>query len=72
MYGKNILGAIRSTFLVKDGKVVKVWPSVKVDGHIDAVIAELGGASPSAATSKPKAKTTAKATPKAKAKAKSK
>ena len=41
MYGKKVLGAIRSTFLVKDGKIVKVWPSVKVDGHIEAVLAAL-------------------------------
>ena len=44
MYGKKILGAIRSTFLIKDGVVAKVWPSVKVDGHVDAVIASLSGA----------------------------
>ena len=43
MYGKKILGAIRSTFLIKDGKIVKAWPSVKVDGHVDAVIAALSG-----------------------------
>jgi peroxiredoxin Q/BCP len=41
MYGKKVLGAIRSTFLVKDGKIVKAWPSVKVDGHVDAVIEAL-------------------------------
>lgn len=51
MYGKKILGAIRSTFLVKDGVVAKVWPSVKVDGHVDEVIAALG---------KPKAKARAR------------
>lgn len=43
MYGKKILGAIRSTFLVKDGVIVKAWPSVKVDGHVDAVLAALSG-----------------------------
>lgn len=41
MYGKKVLGTIRSTFLVKDGKIVKAWPSVKVDGHVDAVIEAL-------------------------------
>lgn len=41
MYGKKVLGAIRSTFLIKDGKVVKTWRSVKVDGHADAVIEAL-------------------------------
>ena len=28
--------------------VVKVWPSVKVDGHVDAVMAALGGKAPAA------------------------
>jgi peroxiredoxin Q/BCP len=41
MDGKKVLGAIRSTFLVRDGKVVKVWRGVKVDGHVDAVIEAL-------------------------------
>ncbi len=45
MYGKKVLGAIRSTFLIKGGVVVKVWPSVKVDGHVDAVLAALNGKS---------------------------
>lgn len=42
MYGKKVEGVLRSTFLVKDGKVVRVFPSVKVDGHADAVLAALG------------------------------
>ena len=41
MYGKKVEGAIRSTFLIKKGKVVKVWPSVKVDGHVDQVLEAL-------------------------------
>ncbi len=69
MYGKQVLGAIRSTFLVKDGKVVKVWPSVKVDGHVEQVVAALGGKDASA---KAKAPAKAKAKAKAPAKAKSK
>jgi peroxiredoxin Q/BCP len=77
MYGKKVLGAIRSTFLIKDGKIGKVWPSVKVDGHVEAVIAALGGKSDAgAATAKtkpaPKAKAKAKAAPKKKTKAKAK
>jgi thioredoxin-dependent peroxiredoxin len=44
MYGKKILGAIRSTFLVKDGRVIAVFPKVKVDGHADEVLAALRGA----------------------------
>jgi peroxiredoxin Q/BCP len=73
MYGKKILGAIRSTFLVKDGVVAKVWPSVKVDGHVDAVIASLTGATEKkspAALSATNATTKRPAAAKAKAKAK--
>ena len=43
MYGKKVLGTIRSTFLVKDGKIAKAWPNVKVDAHIDQVLAALAG-----------------------------
>ncbi len=43
MYGKKVLGTIRSTFLVRDGKIVKAYPSVKVDGHADQVLAFLKG-----------------------------
>lgn len=58
MYGRKVLGCIRSTFLVRDGRVVRVFPSVKVDGHADAVLAALGGTAGSAAapTKKPAAK----------------
>ncbi|HEX3343551.1 MAG TPA: peroxiredoxin [Polyangiaceae bacterium] len=39
MYGKEVEGVIRSTFLVgPDGKLAKAWRSVKVDGHVDKVI----------------------------------
>ncbi len=42
MYGKEVEGVIRSTFLVQpDGKLAKAWRSVKVDGHVDKVIAAL-------------------------------
>jgi thioredoxin-dependent peroxiredoxin len=38
-YGKKAMGIERSTFLIDaDGKVVKVWPRVKVDGHDQEVI----------------------------------
>lgn len=33
----------RSTFLIgKDGKVTRVWPSVKVDGHANEVLGAIG------------------------------
>lgn len=69
MYGKKVLGTIRSTFLVKDGKVARVWPSVKVDGHADEVLAFLkgdGGAKAPAAKA-PAKKKAASAAPKKKA-----
>jgi peroxiredoxin Q/BCP len=41
MYGKKSLGIQRSTFLLKNGKVVKVWPKVKVEGHAAEVLSSL-------------------------------
>ena len=42
MYGKKTLGIQRSTFLIgPDGKVAKVWKSVKVEGHDQQVLAAL-------------------------------
>ena len=44
MYGKKSMGIVRSTFLIDaEGKVAKVWKSVKVDGHDDAVIEAVKG-----------------------------
>ncbi|HLK35302.1 MAG TPA: peroxiredoxin [Polyangiaceae bacterium] len=42
MYGKTVEGVIRSTFLVSpQGKLVRAWSAVKVDGHADKVIEAL-------------------------------
>ncbi len=42
MYGKKMVGIIRSTVLIgADGKVKQHWPKVKVAGHVDAVVAAL-------------------------------
>jgi peroxiredoxin Q/BCP len=39
MYGKKVEGTIRTTVLVgPDGKVEKVFPKVKVDGHVASVL----------------------------------
>ena len=39
MYGKKSMGIVRSTFLIDgQGKLFKVWRSVKVDGHDAKVI----------------------------------
>jgi peroxiredoxin Q/BCP len=46
MYGKKVEGTIRSTFVIgPEGTITKVFPSVKVDGHVEQVLAALGGAS---------------------------
>ncbi|HEX7783352.1 MAG TPA: thioredoxin-dependent thiol peroxidase [Sphingobium sp.] len=40
MYGRSYLGIERSTFLISaDGRVLKVWPKVKVKGHAEDVLA---------------------------------
>jgi peroxiredoxin Q/BCP len=44
MYGKKSMGIQRSTFLVDaEGRVAKVWRSVKVDGHDEQVLSTLAG-----------------------------
>jgi peroxiredoxin Q/BCP len=65
LYGRKFEGTIRSTFLVApDGTIARAWRGVKVDRHVDAVIAQLAGgktgtkAAPSKAA--PAAKKTAK------------
>lgn len=66
MYGKKILGCIRSTFVIQGGRIARVFPSVKVDGHADAVLDAIGAPAPA----KAKAKAKATATPKKKTAAK--
>lgn len=42
MYGKIFKGIERTTFLIgADGKIEKVYPKVKVDGHAHAVLEDL-------------------------------
>lgn len=41
-YGKKYMGIVRSTFLIgPDGKVAKVWPKVKPEGHGEEVLEAL-------------------------------
>jgi len=41
-YGKTYWGTARTTFLVgPDGRVAFAWPTVKAEGHADAVLAKL-------------------------------
>jgi peroxiredoxin Q/BCP len=39
MYGRKFMGIVRTTVLIgADGKVARVWPKVKVDGHAEEVL----------------------------------
>lgn len=39
MYGKTFQGTLRTTLLVgKDGRIVRIWRNVRVDGHADEVL----------------------------------
>lgn len=43
LYGKTIVGVIRSTFIVDaDGKVEKSFYNVKATGHVERILRELG------------------------------
>jgi thioredoxin-dependent peroxiredoxin len=40
-YGRKTIGLIRSTVLIgADGRIVRHWPTVRVKGHVAAVLAE--------------------------------
>lgn len=42
MYGKKYMGIERMTFIIgSDGKIAKIYPKVKVEGHVDQVIQDL-------------------------------
>jgi thioredoxin-dependent peroxiredoxin len=39
MYGKTFMGILRTTFLLgPDGRIVHIWPKVKVEGHAEEVL----------------------------------
>jgi thioredoxin-dependent peroxiredoxin len=58
LYGRKFKGMIRSTFLIgPDGKIEKVWPKVKVDGHVEQVkeaLEQSGGPIPPSGSGKAK------------------
>jgi thioredoxin-dependent peroxiredoxin len=40
MYGKKFMGITRATFLIdQDGRIARIWPKVKVEGHAEEVLA---------------------------------
>jgi peroxiredoxin Q/BCP len=42
LYGRKTMGVARTTYLIDpDGKVKRVFPNVKVDGHAKEVLAAL-------------------------------
>ncbi|MDA0691595.1 MAG: thioredoxin-dependent thiol peroxidase [Nitrospinae bacterium] len=44
MYGKKFMGIVRSTFIIdKEGVLRKIYPKVKVKGHVDEVMEVLKG-----------------------------
>ncbi len=41
-YGREYYGVIRSTFLIDpEGRIVRVWPNVRVKGHVEDVLSTL-------------------------------
>lgn len=38
LYGKLHLGIIRSTYVIRDGKIINAWTKVKAAGHAEAVL----------------------------------
>lgn len=42
MYGQEKYGVVRSTFLIgPDGRIARIWRSVKVKGHVEMVVKSL-------------------------------
>jgi peroxiredoxin Q/BCP len=40
MYGKTFQGILRTTILIgTDGRIIRIWRNVRVDGHADVVLA---------------------------------
>jgi len=50
-YGREYMGIVRSSFLVDpNGRIARVWPRVKADGHAADVLAALAEAKAAAAS----------------------
>lgn len=42
MYGKKVMGCIRTTVVIDEkGKILAIYPKVKVKGHVAKVLEEL-------------------------------
>jgi thioredoxin-dependent peroxiredoxin len=43
LYGRAFMGVVRTTFIIDEkGKIARIFPKVKVNGHVDAVLEALG------------------------------
>jgi peroxiredoxin Q/BCP len=50
MYGKTSIGIERTTFLIdREGKIARIFPKVKAEGHAEEVLTALRGLSSAAA-----------------------
>jgi peroxiredoxin Q/BCP len=38
MYGKKVMGVARTTFVIENGKITKIFENVKAEGHADEVL----------------------------------
>ena len=41
MYGKKVMGVARTTFVIENGKIAKIFNNVKPEGHAEEVLAAL-------------------------------
>lgn len=41
MYGKKVMGVARTTFVIENGKITKIFNNVKPEGHAEEVLAAL-------------------------------
>jgi peroxiredoxin Q/BCP len=41
MYGKKVMGVARTTFVIENGKIVKIFNNVKAEGHAEEVLKAL-------------------------------
>jgi peroxiredoxin Q/BCP len=39
MYGKKVMGVARTTFVIENGKITKIFNNVKPEGHAEEVLA---------------------------------
>ena len=38
MYGKKVMGIARTTFVIENGKIAKIFNNVKAEGHAEEVL----------------------------------